>query len=89
MRMSRKFGLSAIAALALSVGGAPVAYATYYCPPKPPPSPSNSKCNAGNGNGNENCDPGNSTLNNRGGDETANPLGVNGGSQDNPGGNNV
>ena len=58
-------------------------------PPPPPPSPSQSNCNAGNGNGNEGCDPGNSTLNNRGGDETANPLGVNGGSQDNPGGNNV
>jgi hypothetical protein len=54
-----------------------------------PPPPEKKHCNAGNGNGNEGCDPGNSTLNNRGGDETANPLGVRGGSQDNPGGNNV
>jgi hypothetical protein len=74
-------------ALAIFVA-APPAFAGGGGHPHHPPNKGH-HCNAGNGNGNEGCDPGNSTLHNRGGDETANPLGVNGGSQDNPGGNNV
>lgn len=64
---------------------APPAFATAKCP-EPPPHKVH--CNAGNGNGNEGCDPGNSTLNNRGGDEIGAPV-RRGGSQPNPGGNNV
>ena len=64
--------------------------------PGEPPSPSQSKCNAGNGNGNEECDPGNSGPQNKGGDEAFDeqPAGPvcpvdEGGSLSNPGGNNT
>jgi hypothetical protein len=45
-------------------------------------------CDAGNGNGNEGCDPGKSAPHNRGGDEIGAPVDQ-GGSTENPGGNNV
>jgi hypothetical protein len=85
--MKRRLVHLLLAAMLALVVAAPPAFAGGEYPPPPPPE--DVRCNAGNGNGNEGCDPGNSTLNNRGGDETLRPLGVNGGSQDNPGGNNV
>ena len=88
MRMPRKFALSAIAALSLSLGAAPIAYADDYYPPKPPDKEEKQNCNAGNGNGNEGCDPGNSAPQNRGGDEIGATT-AEGGSTPNPGGNNV
>lgn len=72
--------------VALSVGASP-ALATVYPPPPEPEHPSKSKCNAGNGNGSENCDPGNSAPQNKGGDEV--PGVCPGASTPNPGGNNV
>ncbi|HEU4658365.1 MAG TPA: hypothetical protein VFR97_12605 [Capillimicrobium sp.] len=85
MTATRKLAAAAASSLVLVSGLAPVA-AAWYCPPPPPPQ--NVHCNAGNGNGNEGCDPGNSTLHNRGGDEIGGPASM-GGSQPNPGGNNV
>ncbi len=71
--------------VALSVAAVP-AFAGGYYPPPEPPHPSKSPCNAGNGNGSENCDPGKSAPQNKGGDEV--PALCEGGSTPNPGGNN-
>ncbi|BBL81084.1 hypothetical protein Rxycam_02613 [Rubrobacter xylanophilus DSM 9941] len=79
----RAVQMLAAALLALLVM-APPALAAAACPEPP----KKVHCNAGNGNGNEGCDPGNSTLHNRGGDEIGAPA-RRGGSQPNPGGNNV
>ncbi|ABG03531.1 hypothetical protein Rxyl_0557 [Rubrobacter xylanophilus DSM 9941] len=81
-RRAAQLVITAVAALVVMV---PPAFAVSKCP-EPPPQKVH--CNAGNGNGNEGCDPGNSTLNNRGGDEIGAPA-RRGGSQPNPGGNNV
>ena len=85
--MKRRLVHLLLAAMLALVVAAPPALAGGEYPPPPPPEEKVS-CNAGNGNGNEGCDPGNSAPQNRGGDEIGAPVDE-GGSTENPGGNNV
>jgi hypothetical protein len=85
--MRKRIGLLlAVAVMVATMMGAAGAAFADEIPPPPPPEAVH--CNAGNGNGNEGCDPGNSAPQNRGGDEIGAPVDE-GGSTENPGGNNV
>jgi hypothetical protein len=88
--MLRRISLLITAALLLvpiiAVAGlSPVTATGVY--PTPTPTPEvQQKCNAGNDN--EGCDPGQSVIHNKGGDEIGCPV-AEGGSSPNPGENNV